>query len=312
MSSSGKNLAFIVGNYKAGSTWLLLLLSLHPELRGVEETYIFKLASESPDVPSLVRKLLADVPWSRGGARRLLAYRAQAAITRLTQKGRAALSAEENPNRLLDLSLRDQRALKKRLLSCSGGPDACRAFFGFLEDRLQPPTYLVEKTPLHTPFVPFIREIFPDSKLITICRDGRDVVISGKFHLLRHGKDWSLREAALKWRQSMENHLEQQAKYDIHTLSYEGLHQDGPATVKRLLDFLGVESSDALIDDLLHRSSFEFRTGRKPGEENVSRFNRKGIVGDWVNHFSEEDKADFKEAANDMLVALGYERDADW
>ncbi len=39
---------------------------------------------------------------------------------------------------------------------------------------------------------------------------------------------------------------------------------------------------------------------------------RKGMIGDWRNHFKDEHKAAFKDLAGEELVALGYERDLNW
>ncbi|ABZ83411.1 sulfotransferase domain family protein [Heliomicrobium modesticaldum Ice1] len=39
---------------------------------------------------------------------------------------------------------------------------------------------------------------------------------------------------------------------------------------------------------------------------------RKGIIGDWKNHFSDEHKKAFKEIAGDVLITLGYEENYDW
>ena len=39
---------------------------------------------------------------------------------------------------------------------------------------------------------------------------------------------------------------------------------------------------------------------------------RKGQVGDWHNHFSEEHVSAFKDIMGDRLIALGYEQDMDW
>ena len=39
---------------------------------------------------------------------------------------------------------------------------------------------------------------------------------------------------------------------------------------------------------------------------------RKGTIGDWRNHFTEEHKAAFKEVAEAELIKLGYEKDYDW
>jgi lipopolysaccharide transport system ATP-binding protein len=63
----------------------------------------------------------------------------------------------------------------------------------------------------------------------------------------------------------------------------------------------------------IKRNRFERRTGgRKRGEEDVTAHERKGIAGDWRNHFSDELKSDFKERWGDLLIATGYERDLDW
>jgi hypothetical protein len=39
---------------------------------------------------------------------------------------------------------------------------------------------------------------------------------------------------------------------------------------------------------------------------------RRGAVGDWRNHFTEDHKVAFKEVAGAELIALGYEQDDDW
>jgi hypothetical protein len=39
---------------------------------------------------------------------------------------------------------------------------------------------------------------------------------------------------------------------------------------------------------------------------------RKGKPGNWQEHFTEANKALFKETAGDLLVRLGYEKDNDW
>jgi hypothetical protein len=60
-------------------------------------------------------------------------------------------------------------------------------------------------------------------------------------------------------------------------------------------------------------SSFEkWSEGRERGEEDSSAFYRKGIAGDWKNVFTERDREIFKEAAGELLIRLGYERDGDW
>lgn len=52
--------------------------------------------------------------------------------------------------------------------------------------------------------------------------------------------------------------------------------------------------------------------GREPGQEDVKSHYRKGVAGDWRNHFNEEHIALFKENFNDLLIRLGYETGDSW
>lgn len=53
------------------------------------------------------------------------------------------------------------------------------------------------------------------------------------------------------------------------------------------------------------------RLAARTWSANSSTF-RKGAIGDWRNHFTDEHKAAFKDIAGDLLIALGYESDLDW
>lgn len=39
---------------------------------------------------------------------------------------------------------------------------------------------------------------------------------------------------------------------------------------------------------------------------------RKGEIGDWRNHFTDDHRREFARVAGDLLIALGYEDDTDW
>ena len=51
---------------------------------------------------------------------------------------------------------------------------------------------------------------------------------------------------------------------------------------------------------------------RRPGEEDSKSHYRKGLSGDWVNHFKPDHKKYFKENYNDLLLRLGYEKNINW
>lgn len=63
---------------------------------------------------------------------------------------------------------------------------------------------------------------------------------------------------------------------------------------------------------VVEKLTFEKLSGRKPGEENRKSHFRKGVPGDWKNHFTEEHKKTFKQMYPSVLVKLGYEQNEDW
>lgn len=60
-----------------------------------------------------------------------------------------------------------------------------------------------------------------------------------------------------------------------------------------------------------HRFS-AFAEGRGRGEEDATSHYRKGLAGDWRNHFSDRHVDHFKARYNDLLIKTGYEPSADW
>lgn len=313
---AGGDFAFIVGHRKSGSTWLLNLLSLHPDIRGVMETAAFEIAWEEPRLDRRTAKLLRHTPWSKGGGlRATAAHRVTHLAAPFLKRKKPALelAAIDRPSELPDLSLLDQRRLRRRLLATSDPVEYCRRFYLFLRQRLDPRRYLLEKSPSNVHQVSHIRAVFPAAKLIVIYRDGRDVVVSDRFFTADHlGKPFSFAAAVEGWRRDMEAHLRYAETERLCAISYEALLGDGAAVVRTLLDYLGLGYDDALVARMLERSSFRFYAGRERGQEDRKRFYRKGIAGDWKNHFSADDRRVFKDLAGDMLVALGYETGLDW
>ena len=79
------------------------------------------------------------------------------------------------------------------------------------------------------------------------------------------------------------------------------------------LGIIGKRISLKKLYKILERKSFAaLAGGRKPGDEDIHSHFRKGIPGDWVNHFTGEHKKYFKEKYNDLLIKLGYEKDPGW
>lgn len=318
MSEAGEKLAFVAGHYKSGSTWLVNLLSLHPEVRGVAETHVFRYTEEGADLTRATRQLFEAVAWAGGGLRGLPRHRLAKWSRPLRKglglaRGQAALSDRERPTTALDLSEWDRRKLRRRLERCTDRDQYCRVFFGFLVERLAPGRYLLEKTPTNMPYVPRIRSLFPRARVLAVYRDGRDVVVSDSYHRARtHGKALSFEGRVRRWREAMEQQFLQEDEGGLFALSYESLLERPAEVVSRLLAHLDIPVDASVLDDMIRRSSFEFTTGRKRGEGVENAFYRKGVAGDWRNHYSDDEKRVFSELAGDLLVRLGYEQTADW
>jgi hypothetical protein len=95
-------------------------------------------------------------------------------------------------------------------------------------------------------------------------------------------------------------------------ITYEALLQDTRTVFAELARFFSIKLSDRLLDKIVRVHSFRSQAGRDRGEEDITSFLRKGIEGDWKNHFSETHKQRFKEIAGDLLIELGYEKDYRW
>jgi Sulfotransferase family len=309
----GSQLGFIVGHYKSGSTWLANLLSLHPGVRGLRETHLFRYSGESRSLVEATDELFHSVAWAGGGRKALPRQRLASVLRPFRRSGQATLRWEERPTTLLDLSLSQQRRLERLLLQAADSDDYRRRFYSFLFEALHPDAYLLEKTSTNIFYVPEIRRLFPASKLIAIYRDGRDVVVSDRFHLRNnYGRSQDLEKSAIDWKRAMEAQLQYSPRYSLYTLSYEALLENTRFETERLLAFLQLETAPAIVEDMIRRSSFQFVTGRGEGQENEHSFYRKGIVGDWRGRLDDEEKAVVSREVGDMLVTLGFEKSADW
>ena len=97
-------------------------------------------------------------------------------------------------------------------------------------------------------------------------------------------------------------------------LSYEELLADAPGTMNRVItELTGTAPAAWLVKQTTDKYDMSRQTGgRKAGEEDRSSFIRKGVAGDWVNHFTTDTCKLFHELAGDALMALNYEEDTDW
>ena len=137
---SGGNLIFIVGAPRSGTTWLQRLLATHASVRTGHESKIFRFY-----VSPLLRT------WR---------YEQLRENDPRTATGRGFTG--------MSCYLRDEEFLTvlKEFLVQMLGP---------MIGGLKPGEIFVEKTPSHALCLPEIRELLPESRIIHVLRDGRDV-----------------------------------------------------------------------------------------------------------------------------------------
>ncbi|MCK4871805.1 MAG: sulfotransferase domain-containing protein [Phycisphaerales bacterium] len=88
---------------------------------------------------------------------------------------------------------------------------------------------------------------------------------------------------------------------------YESLLTDTRAQFARIASHFELGLSDETVKRIADAHSFKAATGRSPGQEDMTSFNRKGVAGDWKNHFTKEQIAHFNSVAGARLATIGYE-----
>lgn len=176
-----------------------------------------------------------------------------------------------------------------------------------------------------------------------IWRDGRDILVSQYYHYLfenERGNAYGVKltRNALRFsdyndiRANLPEFMRYMYEYSKHPgfswsdfvskwwnneavshVKYEDLRHNTIFELQRLVfELTGAALSDERACRIANEYSFEKQSKRTPGLENINSFMRKGIVGDWRNHFTREARERFAEYAGDQLIKLGYENSYDW
>ncbi len=191
----------------------------------------------------------------------------------------------------------------------------------------------------HARFHPLLAHLLEELRFrqLILLRDPRDVVISSVFSSLKR-QPW---HPAHRFFFQVLKDDEERIMVSIRGLQNEHSPQDARGSIRRVFegymawlnepstlmvrfeDLVGprgggdIEKQLATIERI---GDFIDRPLDRAGAMAIARTTygttgltfRKGAIGDWSNHFTEEHRNAFKDIAGDILISLGYERDNTW
>lgn len=293
---------FISGSHKSGTSWLAHMVNAHPSIKiPREELWLF---GEPDSVSRSVRRSLHA--WSQLPTVKYL--------------------------------LNDDPALVRATINSSIRGAVRGAITATLGD-LSGIRVVGDKTPYYYAInVEELQEIYPDAFYIHVVRDPRDVIVSHHYHAYRLA-EWDffgdremaranseLLQAGGDLEKGMLDHFAT-SRLAVDWLNvqlgsrrarelfpgryfecrYEDLIVYGSTIISSIFDFLEEPISSDQCNEIFSTFSFQnMSSGRKAGEADNKSFFRKGIVGDWKNHFTSDNLRVVRAVCGQIATDFGY------
>ncbi|XP_059109576.1 sulfotransferase 2A1-like [Peromyscus eremicus] len=179
----------------------------------------------------------------------------------------------------------------------------------------------------HLPFHLFPKSFFSSkAKMIYMIRNPRDVLVSGYFFwsktkFVRSPEsmttyfEWFLKGNVLcgSWFEHTRAWLSMRESDNFLLLSYKDMKQDTKSTIKKICDFLGKRLEPDELDMVLKYSSFQAMKENKMSNFSLLTKNvaandlvllRKGMAGDWKNHFTVAQAEAFDEVFQEKMAGF--------
>ena len=205
----------------------------------------------------------------------------------------------------------------------------------FLDDRLLRPHDVIQAHRLYRPW---------HWRTVIVVRDPRDMFVSLYYHetqyrrrekgllierYFRHDPSRPLREDFATYLEAKLGHVTHppfsysefvrswKDRPRVLQVRYSYFLADTEGQLTQLVQRIGLALDPGRIREAVELNSFENATrargkARRPGEADPGEFERKGIAGDWKNHFDRRSCELIERYEGYALRELGYERDASW
>jgi Sulfotransferase domain len=99
---------------------------------------------------------------------------------------------------------------------------------------------------------------------------------------------------------------------DLYITTYEKINENALEEFEMIMSHFSFNVPKPELNIVLDRLSFEKRSGRKKGVEDIKSHYRSGSRGDWKKHFTDEDVRLWKSIFQNLLVRGGWEKDENW
>lgn len=297
---------FIFGHARSGTTLLMRLARLHPEVHCNYQAHFF---TRRPLLKSLVNTPEAEEwltrksnRWNQGRDLSPLVLRAAAdfMMERDAAKEGKMIVGDKSPSSTIHgQAVRDMHAVypdAKLVYIVRDGRDVLisERFRNFVEESkflsVEDKRIIEDLRKDQAPFTNGTRSIFTES------------------FIRRVAKGWvmNLQETGAEGQRLFKKYY--------FGLRYEDLLATPFGEMSKLWKFLGVKKTNKSLEKTIkaEMSSNPDEEWQAKKNEGIASFLPKGQAGNWQRLFTQEDKAVFKEVAGEMLVMCKYEKDLNW
>ena len=296
---------FIFGHARSGTTLLMRLIRLHPEVHCNYQAHFFtrqpllKSLVNTPEAEEWLTRKSNRWNWGRDLSPLILRAAADFIMERDAAKEGKRIIGDKSPSSTIHgQAVRDMHAIypdAKLIYIVRDGRDV------LISERFR---NLVEESR-------FLKA--EDKQIIEELRKDQTPFTNGTHSIFTENV---IRRMAGGWVRNLRETDEEGRRLfgdNYCSLRYEDLLARPFEEMQRLWKFLGVEAEPslepAILEEMSSNPDEEWQAKRNEG---IASFLPKGQAGNWQRLFTAHDKTVFKEVAGEMLIEWKYEKDASW
>lgn len=274
---------FIIGNPRSGTTLLRLMINAHPEATVTPECgFALHLANQFSHRSNYDRKLYRDFATAVAHSRKFETW---------------GLSEGDI------LRLIEQREPKTYTALCTS------IYLAYAKQRNKTPLALGDKNNYYIKHLDLLTSIFPESKLVFIVRDGRDVACSYREAMKNKSRSkykpnlpTKIMDIATSWSSACQS-IVCHSKKNARIIRFEDLISSPLPSINDILDFLDISPTNdslAYLNELDEPKEFMAWKNRIAGAPDLSR------IGRYKRELTSNEIADFEQESRAELEMFNY------